>query len=63
MPKRPNQTNNTFTACKKAKTCLVMHAETLAVLERIEEQLSLAIAALQGLIEDADTQEIEEETD
>lgn len=60
MPKRPNQSNNTKTACKKQKSCLAIHADTVAVLEEVRDLVSEALDMLGDVLEHAPTPPITE---
>lgn len=63
MPKRPNQLNNTKTACKKQKSCLAIHVDTVALLEVIQAKLDEVLELVDQVIADAPTPEASQELD
>lgn len=55
MPKRNKE--QAKTPCKKSKSCLTLHAESMEGLMDIRERIDRLIALTEALIEEAATQE------
>lgn len=61
MSKRAHN-NNKSLACKKQKSCLVLHGELVELVEKLDVMLGAVIEKLDALYPEGDTEDEEEAT-